>query len=45
VRPDPPADRVELLEPLEHAHARVSYRPNGLNGFGLVETRTLFVSR
>jgi hypothetical protein len=23
----------------------VSYNPKGLNGFGLVETRTLFVSR
>ena len=37
------ADRVELVEPFENA-LRV-YRPNGLNGFGDVETSTLFVSR
>ena len=28
-----------------HGARRRRYRPNGLNGFGLVETRTLFVSR
>jgi hypothetical protein len=36
------ADRVQLVEPLLDARG---YSPNGLNGFGLVETRTLFVSR
>jgi hypothetical protein len=36
------ADRVQLVEPLLDARG---YNPNGLNGFGLVETRTLFVSR
>jgi hypothetical protein len=35
-------DRVQLVEPLQDARG---YSPNGLNGFGLVETRTLFVSR
>ncbi len=29
----------------EPAVAALGYRPNGLNGFGLVETITLFVSR
>jgi hypothetical protein len=43
VRADAAADRVELVEPFENA-LRV-YRPNGLNGFGDVETSTLFVSR
>jgi hypothetical protein len=36
------ADRVQLVEPLLDARG---YSPNGLKGFGLVETRTLFVSR
>jgi hypothetical protein len=36
------ADRVQLVEPFEDARG---YSPNGLNGFGLVETSTLFVSR
>ena len=42
VRAGTAADGVELFEPLENARG---YSPNGLNGFGLVETRTLFVSR
>jgi len=42
VRTDAAADGVQLFEPFENARG---YSPNGLNGFGLVETRTLFVSR
>ena len=38
----PTADRVQLVEPLQKARG---YNPNGLKGFGLIETMTLFVSR
>ena len=38
----PATDRVQLIEPLQKARG---YSPNGLKGFGLVETMTLFVSR
>ena len=41
-RTRPTADRVQLIEPLQKARG---YSPNGLKGFGLVETITLFVSR
>jgi hypothetical protein len=41
-RTRPTADRVQLIEPLQKARG---YSPNGLKGFGLVETMTLFVSR
>ncbi len=41
-RTRPSADRVQLIEPLQKARG---YNPNGLKGFGLVETMTLFVSR
>ena len=41
-RTRPTADRVQLIEPLEKPRG---YSPNGLKGFGLVETMTLFVSR
>src|SRR2546430_16132779 len=41
-RTRPTTDRVQLVEPLQKARG---YNPNGLNGFGLVETMTRFVSR
>jgi hypothetical protein len=41
-RTRPTANRVQLIEPLQKARG---YSPNGLKGFGLVETMTLFVSR
>ena len=41
-RTRPTTDRVQLVEPLQKARG---YNPNGLKGFGLVETMTLFVSR
>jgi hypothetical protein len=42
VRADPAADGEQLVEAFENAR---SYSPKGLNGFGLVETSTLLVSR
>ena len=41
-RARPTADPVQLVEPLEKPRG---YSPNGLKGFGLVETLTLVVSR
>jgi hypothetical protein len=37
------ADRIQRVEALEDPGSR--YSPKGLNGFGLVERSTLFVSR
>ncbi len=42
VRSRPTPNCVQLFEALEKGDR---YNPNGLNGFGLVETSTLFVSR
>jgi hypothetical protein len=42
-RPGCAADRVQRVETLEDPGSR--YSPKGLDGFGLVERSTLFVSR